>query len=329
MEFYNNEFKQSFLNNKEYVKNQNAYNVFKTVFKHTSKFEKELEKDLYKFSTQELVDMFGRAGWVKGSTINQYKSNIKKYYDYAAKQGLITLSQVASVGRVRYNMINRTEAISQMYYSSYKNFIAEFDRVFESVGEYKEYYITLRLKCILSLIWFGVHKNDLLSISLSDINKKDKTIHSKTLKKYIEIPDSVIDLCVKVAEITCYEEITGKMIVLPDTDEIIKVRNVMTATDNDALTLKFIFSNFKRVYLEQIKKVSNNKKELFKFVWSLNAEDIEDNGCFERAYRYEQQNGEFENNKDLGKFLDTECKSNINYKFWTYSDWKKVFHSEQ
>lgn len=328
MEYYNNEFKQAFLNNEEQPLKKSAHASCKSLFKNSIKKETKLNKDLYNFSTEEIAEVFSEAGWINASLVDSYKSCLKKYFLYAASKHLIPASNVSNTTRLRYTMINRTDTIKDTYYKTYNDFIAEFERLFNSTSVYKDYYITLRVKCLLSLAWFGVHPDDLISVTIADINIKEKTIHSKTLKRYVPIPDSVIDLCINLANITVYEDMLGKPIILPNNNTIIKVRDIITAVEENSLTLKCIMNNFKRDYINQIKKHSNNKEELEKFVQSLKLKKAAENGQFERAYQYEKANGEFKNNKDYGKIISSENKSTITKAYWLYKDWKNAMYSD-
>lgn len=327
MEYYNNEFKQAFLNDEEYITSNTLYNACKTVFNKSRSIEEELGKDLYQFTTQELANLFGEVGWVTANAVNGYKSYIKKYYMYAEKHNKILPSDVVEVSRLRYEMINTLDAIKDIYYKSYDEFIGKFNFLFSDTGIYKNYYITLRMKCLLGLVWFGVHRKDILSLTMSDINLKDKTVHSKSLRRYIQLPDEIINLCVELANVTYYTEATGKIITLPEDDTIIKVRDVSNNIDDEGLVFRHLITNFKRDYLSQVKKFSHNKKELDKFIWSIKLERIKQNGCFERAYQYEKEKGVFESHNDYAKVTSLESRIGNTFSYLTYLNWKEVFYS--
>lgn len=325
MAYFNEEFKCSFLNKISEEGKKGVVASCKTVLKHSSDIERQLNKDLYDFDTKELIMLFEKAGWVTRSYFGTSKSNLKRYFMYAIACGKIPEKSIVKLARVRFEAIKGEQKLSSMYYKDYETFIKTFDQIFNNDIEYTEYFVINRIKCIMSLAWFGVCKSDIFKIEKKDIDLNNNTIFSPTDNEFITVPENVVQLCLRLAETEYYENYTNVITVFADNDKVLKVRETVNNIDNCELVLKNMIANFKTEFLPKI--LDTNEKSIKDFLSSLKYEQIERNGRFEKAYNYETRYVLFKKSIDYKNFFEISAQSTADNEFDIYLKWKEIFHN--
>lgn len=325
MTYFNEKFKEEFLDYILRTSTKSVWSSCKTILKHSSVIEHQLNKDLYDFDTEELITLFEKAGWITRSYYDTSKTNLKKYFMYAISRNKIPEKDIIKFARVKFDVIKGGEKISSMFYKDYNSFLSAFNSIFEEHCEYLDYFVTERIKCIMSLAWFGACKADIFLIDKTDINTENNTIFLPAANKYITVPKDVIQLCIKLSEKEYYENYMGNITTFAKSDKVIKIREVINNIDDNDMVLKNLIANFKTDFLPSIIQINGSVKA---FLSTLKYERIEKNGRFEKAYNYEKRYSRFINSSEYAKLFQIVAASTARTEFSTYSKWKKEFCEE-
>jgi integrase len=174
-QYYNNEIKEKYLDTYE---NKSTRDVMSSVFVKSLEIEKQLEKDLYDFSIDEIKDVLYNLDASTGNSIRSSGSYIKYYIDWAIKNELR-----GNLNPLRYNPP-----------SWYNQFIDKSKKILfseEEINDMISHLVNAQDSIILQLVFFEGLEGDSLS-ELLDLRREDIDFENNTLK--------LADRTVKVSE---------------------------------------------------------------------------------------------------------------------------------
>lgn len=208
------------------------------------------------------------------------------------------------------------------YYYSYKQMMAIFDTVMKDVQSLP----IVRVRIMISLVFWGFPKEDLLDLTCADLSFTDRTVYSKTLRKPIVVPLDVINLCIAAANTKDYIDMTGRKIQVADTDAVIKLQTKSNIKD---VTVQALITNtyktFRNVWLEQVQRLTPDLKEYYA-TKTFNLNDVETSGLLYRVYLQEQACGySYSTIGEFTKAADLKTGTTAYMLFRLYRQWKEVY----
>lgn len=190
--YYNNSLKEEFRNamisaNKTYI------SAYDGLFKVAMPFEQLHKKDLYEFSTQDLLTMFkSKAKSMKYTTVVSWNSLVKNYKEWAKNEKHLPISEdICTVED--FKLIPNFKQYIILNDDDIDNITIDLDM---DGADYN---------CVLFLRLFweidGQEKtNDILKIKVSDVNADDKTVTIN--KKKYTVSNWLINGLLEFADIT-------------------------------------------------------------------------------------------------------------------------------
>lgn len=197
-QLYNSDIKERYLNDYENAATQHA---MKSVFKSSYPIEKQLEKDLYSFSLDEIKDVIFN---LNGSTRNSIKSSanfIKYYIDWAAKNSLR-----GNINPLRYV---QPEWYDQFIDKNKKILFSE-----EEINEMIKNLVNAQDSVILQLVFFegleGDGLSELLNLKRSDVDFDNNTLYIADRKTKITASDTTMKLINEALKENTYQFKNGE-----------------------------------------------------------------------------------------------------------------------
>ena len=128
--------------------------------------EKNKDKDLYDFSTSEIVDLINNTFiTVKTGVKNQNFNIIKTYIDWAIERGLL-VTGINPCDSITDNDFKISEKMAKNYYQT-------LDEFYDWLKELKCSNVD---KALITLVRYGVEIKETVKLQFKDINKEEKTI---------------------------------------------------------------------------------------------------------------------------------------------------------
>ena len=172
--------------------------------------EKNKDKDLYDFSTSEIVDLINNTFiTVKTGVKNQNLNIIKTYIDWAIERGLL-VTGINPCDSITDNDFKISEKMAKNYY--------------QTLGEFYDWLKELKCsnvdKALITLVRYGVEIKETVKLQFKDINKEEKTIviRNNNDVKFLPIDDRFIEVMEKSKYCSEYD----KTSYVQDNDYIVK-----------------------------------------------------------------------------------------------------------
>ena len=151
--------------------------------------EKNKDKDLYDFSTSEIVDLINNTFiTVKTGVKNQNFNIIKTYIDWAIERGLL-VTGINPCDSITDNDFKISEKMAKNYYQT-------LDEFYDWLKELKCSNVD---KALITLVRYGVEIKETVKLQFKDINKEEKTIviRNNNDVKFLPIDDRFIEVMEK------------------------------------------------------------------------------------------------------------------------------------
>lgn len=172
--------------------------------------EKNKDKDLYDFSTSEIVDLINNTFiTVKTGVKNQNFNIIKTYIDWAIERGLL-VTGINPCDSITDNDFKISEKMAKNYYQT-------LDEFYDWLKELKCSNVD---KALITLVRYGVEIKETVKLQFKDINKEEKTIviRNNNDVKFLPIDDRFIEVMEKSKYCSEYD----KTSYVQDNDYIVK-----------------------------------------------------------------------------------------------------------
>ena len=172
--------------------------------------EKNKDKDLYDFSTSEIIDLINNTFiTVKTGVKNQNFNIIKTYIDWAIERGLL-VTGINPCDSVTDNDFKISEKMAKNYYQT-------LDEFYDWLKELKCSNVD---KALITLVRYGVEIKETVKLQFKDINKEEKTIviRNNNDVKFLPIDDRFIEVMEKSKYCSEYD----KTSYVQDNDYIVK-----------------------------------------------------------------------------------------------------------
>ena len=172
--------------------------------------EKNKDKDLYDFSTSEIVDLINNTFiTVKTGVKNQNFNIIKTYIDWAIERGLL-VTGINPCDSITDNDFKISEKMAKNYYQT-------LDEFYDWLKELKCSNVD---KALITLVRYGVEIKETVKVQFKDINKEEKTIviRNNNDVKFLPIDDRFIEVMEKSKYCSEYD----KTSYVQDNDYIVK-----------------------------------------------------------------------------------------------------------
>lgn len=172
--------------------------------------EKNKDKDLYDFSTSEIVDLINNTFiTVKTGVKNQNFNIIKTYIDWAIERGLL-VTGINPCDSITDNDFKISEKMAKNYYQT-------LDEFYDWLKELKCSNVD---KALITLVRYGVEIKETVKLQFKDINKEEKTIviRNNNNVKFLPIDDRFIEVMEKSKYCSEYD----KTSYVQDNDYIVK-----------------------------------------------------------------------------------------------------------
>ena len=172
--------------------------------------EKNKDKDLYDFSTSEIIDLINNTFiTVKTGVKNQNFNIIKTYIDWAIERGLL-VTGINPCDSITDNDFKISEKMAKNYYQTLHEF---YDWL-------KELKCSNVDKALITLVRYGVEIKETVKLQFKDINKEEKTIviRNNNDVKFLPIDDRFIEVMEKSKYCSEYD----KTSYVQDNDYIVK-----------------------------------------------------------------------------------------------------------
>lgn len=183
------------------------YNLYTTVFNKIEESEILLEKEVNKFTIDELIDLFEKNGWTTLNVFRARKNHIKTYITWLNKKQNIILKkgEKLPISTVSIDNISGITRIRQLFIKDFEDLEDMLDTVFDT-----DQYIMFKLMAYLS--WFGFTHNEIFNLLKSDVDFSHSTISSwKSGHTVSNLPEEVMQLCKQCITVTDYtQEVDGK-----------------------------------------------------------------------------------------------------------------------
>ena len=172
--------------------------------------EKNKDKDLYDFSTSEIIDLINNTFiTVKTGVKNQNFNIIKTYIDWAIERGLL-VTGINPCDSITDNDFKISEKMAKNYYQT-------LDEFYDWLKELKCSNVD---KALITLVRYGVEIKETVKLQFKDINKEEKTIviRNNNDVKFLPIDDRFIEVMEKSKYCSEYD----KTSYVQDNDYIVK-----------------------------------------------------------------------------------------------------------
>ena len=172
--------------------------------------EKNKDKDLYDFSTSEIVDLINNTFiTVKTGVKNQNFNIIKTYIDWAIERGLL-VTGINPCDSITDNDFKISKKMAKNYYQT-------LDEFYDWLKELKCSNVD---KALITLVRYGVEIKETVKLQFKDINKEEKTIiiRNNNDVKFLPIDDRFIEVMEKSKYCSEYD----KTSYVQDNDYIVK-----------------------------------------------------------------------------------------------------------
>ena len=207
--FYDN--KINFIKEKGYDEESSIKKYLYVILNENIAFaEKNKDKDLYDFSTSEIVDLVNNTFiTVKTGVKNQNFNIIKAYIDYAIERGLL-VTGINPCDSITDNDFKVSEKMAKDYYQTLDEFYSWL----------KELKCSKVDKALITLVRYGVEIKETVKLQFEDINKEEKiiTIRNNNDIKILPIDDKFIEVMEDSKYCTDYDKTT----YVQDGDYIVK-----------------------------------------------------------------------------------------------------------
>ena len=151
--------------------------------------EKNKDKDLYDFSTSEIIDLINNTFiTVKTGVKNQNFNIIKTYIDWAIERGLL-VTGINPCDSITDNDFKISEKMAKNYYQTLDEFYDWLEKLECSNVD----------KALITLVRYGVEIKETVKLQFKDINKEEKTIviRNNNDVKFLPIDDRFIEVMEK------------------------------------------------------------------------------------------------------------------------------------
>ena len=207
--FYDN--KINFIKEKGYDEESSIKKYLYVILNENIAFaEKNKDKDLYDFSTSEIVDLVNNTFiTVKTGVKNQNFNIIKTYIDWAIERGLL-VAGITPCDSITDNDFKVSEKMAKDYYQTLDEFYSWL----------KELKCSKVDKALITLVRYGVEIKETVKLQFEDINKEEKiiTIRNNNDIKILPIDDKFIEVMEDSKYCTDYDKTT----YVQDGDYIVK-----------------------------------------------------------------------------------------------------------
>lgn len=207
--FYDN--KINFIKEKGYDEESSIKKYLYVILNENVAFaEKNKDKDLYDFSTSEIVDLVNNTFiTVKTGVKNQNFNIIKTYIDWAIERGLL-VTGINPCDSITDNDFKVSEKMAKDYYQTLDEFYSWL----------KELKCSKVDKALITLVRYGVEIKETVKLQFEDINKEEKiiTIRNNNDVKFLPIDDKFIEIMEDSKYCTDYDKTT----YVQDGDYIVK-----------------------------------------------------------------------------------------------------------
>lgn len=207
--FYDN--KINFIKEKGYDEESSIKKYLYVILNENIAFaEKNKDKDLYDFSTSEIVDLVNNTFiTVKTGVKNQNFNIIKTYIDWAIERGLL-VTGINPCDSITDSDFKVSEKMAKDYYQTLDEFYSWL----------KELKCSKVDKALITLVRYGVEIKETVKLQFEDINKEEKiiTIRNNNDIKILPIDDKFIEIMEDSKYCTDYDKTT----YIQDGDYIVK-----------------------------------------------------------------------------------------------------------
>ena len=319
--FYNNEFKQNFLKHEK--DNGQNISLFVTIFEKSQEIETQSGRDLYTFSDKNIMKVLQSFGYISIVNFYNYKAKIKQYLTYAYKKGVTSEMPQNTLEDLTYVNLGFSDDFYNKYYRDYDHMI----ETFESVMGGSTSITTIRIKILISLVFWGIPKDDLLDLTADDCNFVDQTIYSKTLKEHIKMPSEVINLCIASANERQFKDEDGRKTEVFDSKNVIKLKtNTLESNIEPSKIITSTFKTFVKTWKENVEKMPMEiQPDYINKTFTL--KNIEKNGFIYRVYQKEvKAKTKYLSNAECVKAAEIKNPS-TGYSYWKlYMQWKRAYN---
>ena len=319
---YNEEFKQAFI---ETLPSELLKTKTRTVFYATYAMEMKKDKDVFDFNKQELITLFESCNWTNKNYFNISRGSIIKYKLFAVQSGKINEASMSDIISLKYTDINNAASYLNKYYKTFDELTNALNTVFESETDF----ILLRIKCVCGLLWYEIPEEDIMELSLEQVDSVHNTIQCSNEKNKIAVSKNIIDWCNTLGNTFAFVDELGRSCFLSSNKKIIKTKTLQT--ENRILdrsshdSLKMFINISIRTIEKRLAKMTEEQRNSVNYK-GVTIKTIEKNGRFVKAYEKEKESTPFVNSGNYRDALGTDRHRSIdNREFEEYCSWKKAF----
>lgn len=219
---YNKDFKEMYLNTLDnFTESENTLKATERILRKISSYEEKNSKNVYDFSSEEIVNMFKDMRFATEMSYLNNRSILSKYCNFAILKNVTrepkNAMDVALNGIDNSEIIN-VNALENKYFTirnlyeilEEKLFVTDIDGECHVVSEDHKL-INYTDKLIIYALWLGIGVKskayeDLTNLELSDLNEeKNEIILPKTKIVMKDIPSDFFEYCKKSCKQTKYE----------------------------------------------------------------------------------------------------------------------------
>lgn len=281
------------------------------------KIEKQQGKDLNKFNTVELADLFESLKIVNNASVSNRKNLIKQYFEWSVINKLIDITAVEQIVNLSTDKIQSDNIIDKLYFKDYEDLTDGNNTIIRQCkGDVNDDKVDLFI-ALTNLSWIGISITDAVLIKGTDIDKNNNIIHVGNYN--IEVPQNIMSDIINRCHLTIFND---KLILLNILEKT-AISDITTISEKDLLSR---FSNFKKI----INTITDKDNRFYGH--SFTYDKIRKSGVFFRMYQYEAENNiEFAigNAKELSElaYLSGLTPQKMNNWIANYRNWRSCFYN--
>lgn len=220
-EVYDQELKERFLDSIDLDKYPERW--WERLFEKTRLFEKKYGKNLYAFTTSEILEFYKFLEVNSIESLMVYNTNLIRFGDWALSNNLIFDGQ-NHFAEIDLKVLNNCIAKGSLYMS-----ILTYDQLVEACNRLNNVQDRYIMYCLFEGIK-GKDFTDISQLKLSDIDIKNKTATLPS-GRTIQVPESFVYMCIEADKEVDYIRTDGVVVALQPSDTIYKEKHNSRSMD--------------------------------------------------------------------------------------------------
>lgn len=294
---------------------------------NTGEIERKLEKDLNKFNSIEMEELFKSLNVVSNATFANHKTIIKKYFEWSFSEGLIKRQDFDWLSGFMIESMEVSDLGFKKYFKDFDDLKDGIDTLLDKrKPKDREQYA---ISCLtMYLQWCGLTVEQCCNLQIENIDFSQKII--KLDDNIYSVNEFVIEAISKSLKATGY--ITGSKSTKAIKTFSYKPSNYVIRRLIDADSCNYEENDLQQkvsTFISVANKLNPNNKY---YHHTFYLKDIRDSGAYYRIFQYEKEKGitidDLDRNILLGLLYvsDITVSKENNFK-QDYKKWKSSFYS--